>query len=301
MQYISVLVSFFVVSSIGTTYNRYWEARAYVGKALLSASLLADRAAIYSAKSQSENAQLWRNALKHRLSQLVQYSMHLIQNERGALVNIITTQSEKEKTGDDTSDALLQKHGLRPSFVSHHVGLLQEKERDGSKLASWVDAIIQSNDKYLDEPLIIHEKQDLLSKTSAFLDAFHGLIKFSTTPVPFVTVQMGRTITFAWILFLPFVLISDPKSNLWEATAMVFLITYGFAGLLLAEVEMHDPLGYDDNDIETDRYTKFILEDIAQSLRPTGHSSEDFFASAFALSPEEEGQGKSSYAYESIV
>ena len=129
MQYISVLVSFFVVSSIGTTYNRYWEARAYVGKALLSASLLADRAAIYSSNSQSDKAQTWRNALQHRLSQLVQYSMHLIQNERGALVNIITTQSEKEMTGDDTSDALLQKHGLRRTFVANHIGLLEEKER----------------------------------------------------------------------------------------------------------------------------------------------------------------------------
>ena len=38
MQYLSVLVSFFVVSSIGTTYNRYWEARGFVGKALLAAS-----------------------------------------------------------------------------------------------------------------------------------------------------------------------------------------------------------------------------------------------------------------------
>ena len=188
------------------------------------ASLLADRAAIYSANSQSDKAQTWRNTLQHRLSQLVQYSMHLIQNERGALVNIITTQSEKEVTGDDTSDALLQKHGLRRTFVANHIGLLEEKESNGGRLASWVDAIIQSNEKYLDHPLVIHEKMDLLSKTSAFLDAFHALIKFSTTPVPFVTVQMGRTITFAWILFLPFVLISDPKSNLWEATAMVFLL-----------------------------------------------------------------------------
>ena len=180
MQYISVLVSFFVVSSIGTTYNRYWEARAYVGKALLSASLLADRAAIYTASSQSDKAHLWRNALRHRLSQLVHYSMHLIQNERGALVNIITTQSEKERTGDDTSDALLQKHGLRRTFVANHIGLLEEKESNGGRLASWVDVIIQSNDKYLDHPLVIHEKMDLLSKTSAFLDAFHGLIKFSS-------------------------------------------------------------------------------------------------------------------------
>jgi predicted membrane chloride channel (bestrophin family) len=256
MEYLSVLVSFFVVSSIGTTYNRLWEARAHVGKALLSASLLADRAAIYSANSRSEKAQRWRNALQHRLSQLVDYSMHVIQNERGALINIMATSSEKEATGDDTSDALLEKHGLRRTFIANHMGLLEKKESHGEKLASFVDVIIQTNAQYLEHPLVIQETMDLLSKSSAFLDAFHALIKFSTTPVPFVTVQMGRTITFAWILFLPFVLISDPKTNLLEATTMVFLITFGFAGLTLAEVEMHDPLGHDANDIETDRYTK---------------------------------------------
>ena len=256
MQYISVLVSFFVVSSISTTYNRYWEARGFVGKALLSASLLADRAAIYSANSQSAKAQVWRDALRERLSQLVKYSMHMIQNERGALINVMTTRSEKLATGDDTTTSLLKKHGLRRTLIANQIDVLEEKESSGGKLASWVDAIIQSNGEYLENPLIIHEKMDLLSKNSAFLDAFHGLIKFSTTPVPFITTQMGRTITFAWILFLPFVLISDRKSNMWEATAMVFLITYGFAGLTLAEVEMHDPLGHDQNDIETDRYTK---------------------------------------------
>lgn len=34
-------------------------------------------------------------------------------------------------------------------------------------------------------------------------------------------------------------IISDPEDNLWEAVLLVWLVTYGFAGLTLAEIEMH--------------------------------------------------------------
>lgn len=41
------------------------------------------------------------------------------------------------------------------------------------------------------------------------------------------------------MLFLPFAIISDKDDNIWEATILVFLVTYGFMGLTLAEIEMH--------------------------------------------------------------
>ena len=40
---------------------------------------------------------------------------------------------------------------------------------------------------------------------------------------------------------------------------------------------------------------QFILEDIEQSLGPNGHSSRDFFASAYAYTPGEQAEGSSSY------
>ena len=42
-------------------------------------------------------------------------------------------------------------------------------------------------------------------------------------------------------------------------------------------------------------HVQFILEDIEQSLGPNGHSSRDFFASAYAYTPGEQAGGSSSY------
>jgi predicted membrane chloride channel (bestrophin family) len=51
-----------------------------------------------------------------------------------------------------------------------------------------------------------------------------------------------------------------------ECIIIVFLVTYGFMGLTLAELELHDPLGDDANDLEISRYTALTVQDIENSL-----------------------------------
>lgn len=206
-QFISVLVSFFVVSNINTTYSRFWEARGHLGKALLAAGMLADRAAIYSSHSQTEKAQIWRDTLKTRLIELVTTSMHFIQNERASLINLVQSTDQRmalrAKASADAdagataaAGSLYERHELRESLMletakkdvskrslmREAIAAIEEQESTGARLASVVDAVIVSNGQYLDTPLVIHEQMDLLSRTSAFLDAIHGLLKFSTTP-----------------------------------------------------------------------------------------------------------------------
>ena len=55
---------------------------------------------------------------------------------------------------------------------------------------------------------------------------------------------------FLWIFFLPMAVLNTHKDELYEAMFLVFLVTYGFMGLTLAEIEMHDPLGNDANDLD---------------------------------------------------
>lgn len=55
---------------------------------------------------------------------------------------------------------------------------------------------------------------------------------------------------------------------------LVFLVTYCFLGLTFAEIEMADPLGEDDNDLETGRYCKLIKSDIDLHLGTESLSSE---------------------------
>ena len=79
---------------------------------------------------------------------------------------------------------------------------------------------------------------------------------------------------FLWIFFLPMAVLNTHKDELYEAMFLVFLVTYGFMGLTLAEIEMHDPLGNDANDLETERYCKLVKCDIEDLLGQNSLSSE---------------------------
>jgi len=258
-QYMSVLVSFFIVSNVNTAYNRFWEARGFLGKALNAACMLASRAALYSSHDQSDKAHIWRAALQNRLLELVEKSMYIVQHERAAAFNLMGKIVDPDSTP-------FQKHGLRKSIHIQKVNKLREDALTASESSLAVDAVIFTNGKYLDTPLKVQEKMELLGRMSAFMDAHSGLLKFSTTPRPFVIVQMGRTIIFAWVFLLPFAITTNIGDNLWESILLVFLVTYGFMGLTLAEIEMHDPLGNDENDLETDLHTNLIIVNIKDSL-----------------------------------
>ena len=85
-QFISVLVSFFVVNNIGNAISRLWEARGLLGTMLHAAEMLALRAAVYSSRETGANADMWRGQVKDLLVELVETSMTLIQNENAAVL-----------------------------------------------------------------------------------------------------------------------------------------------------------------------------------------------------------------------
>lgn len=270
-SYLSVLVSFFVISNINTTYNRLWEARDYLGKALFAIATLSMRAALYSAKENGERSKIWRNALKTRLIDLLRTAMYQIQDERASTLNIMggggaLDDPDGGRSKSDTGMLI--------------IALAQIEKKPVPASAFRLEAAILSHADYLDQPLLIQHEMDLLGRATAFFDAFGGLLKFSTTPRPFPTVQMGRTLLFVWVLSLPFALVtgSDEVSSIVECSFLVFLITYGFIGLTFAEIEMHDPLGKDANDLETTRYMKLIEEDIELFL-----GNDAFVADSFDL------------------
>lgn len=250
-QYISVLVSFFVVSNVNTSYNRFWEARGFLGRALFAAAKLAMRAGAYSRKETHDRAKMWRKVVGIRLSRLLQYSMHAIQNDRASTINTKTDNGDLE-----------EEHRL---IARECLGEELNYDPSVATLTYAVDVAVLSHADFLDSPLHLPEQMDLLGKTNDFLNAFDGLLKNSSTPRPFPSVQMGRTLLILWVLSLPFALggkLTQDTEGLLQLMFLVFLVTYGFVGLMAAEIEMHDPYGDDANDLEVKKYTAIILKDI---------------------------------------
>ena len=76
------------------------------------------------------------------------------------------------------------------------------------------------------------------------------------------------------MLILPSAVLNTHPTELYESLFLVFLVTYGFIGLTFVEIELHDPLGDDANDLETVRYLKLIKCDIERILGKESLSSE---------------------------
>mmetsp|Transcript_12697 Transcript_12697/g.23403 ORF Transcript_12697/g.23403 Transcript_12697/m.23403 type:complete len:340 (-) Transcript_12697:129-1148(-) len=263
-RYISVLVSFFTISNLSSTYGRFWEARGHLGTALYECNMLAARTALYTAHDPSDKADVWRATLKNNLIKLIDTALYMIQDDRASLLfNLMNF---------ETNSLDFERHGLKntDNLTSSVSSII--KEKNVMACAMKVDATIITADKHVVDGC--KNEGELLTRSAGIVAAYFNLIKFSTTPRPFVIAQMGRTLVFLWVLSLPGAVLNDHKTELFESIFLVFLVTYGFLGLTLVEIELHDPLGNDENDLETARYLKLIKCDIESLLGKDSLSSQ---------------------------
>jgi len=263
-RFISTLVSFFTISNLASTYGRFWEARGHLGTALLECNMLAARTALYSAHDHSDRADAWRATLKRNLTELIDVALFMIQEERASL--LFNLMDFKTKSLD------FARHGLKKTdkLIKSCNSIMEGKDVMGCAMK--VDATILTSEEHVEGGC--KNSAELLGRSAAIVGAYFNLIKFSTTPRPFVITQMGRTLVILWVITLPGAILSSHQTELYEAIFLVFLVTYGFMGLTLAEIELHDPLGNDANDLETARYLELIKNDIEHLLGKDSMSSE---------------------------
>jgi predicted membrane chloride channel (bestrophin family) len=65
-----------------------------------------------------------------------------------------------------------------------------------------------------------------------------------------------------YVSTLPLVFSHDQDSGMWEDCITVFLLTYGFVGLLMVAAELDDPFGDDPNDFDIDHFSQFAVDDV---------------------------------------
>lgn len=95
----------------------------------------------------------------------------------------------------------------------------------------------------------------------AIMDAYSAQVKMLRTPMPFPLVQMARTMMLAWVFTLPLALQSD-ASTIVAHCIVVFLLTFAFMGLETVSLELDNPFGKDDNDLDDLGLTFSLLEEL---------------------------------------
>jgi len=234
---LATMVAFLVVSRVSAAYNRFWEARTLLSKALQQCRQLSIHAAAFTREDNSDKAINWRLMVSRRTIQLLSQAIQVLEDP-------------------EVTVALL-----------HYSGNSNEKNlmEDPMELVSYVHAAITLQKKYLTNPLIIHKELKLHQYASDFTNYYHELAKFSATPYPFPTAQMTRIFLFVWMFSLPFALVHEVEEP-FSIVLIIFFITYGFFGLEFVSIELDDPFGDDPNDLEMRKLSEVIIRGIKEDL-----------------------------------
>jgi predicted membrane chloride channel (bestrophin family) len=156
---------------------------------------------------------------------------------------------------------------VTPKAEWRRYALTQSTERTDSmrvpvRLCFLLRETIASQQSRLSRPLPPQQELKLLATVEGFMDAWYGMRKFLTTPVPFPLIQMTRTLVLIYVFTLPLIFLKeDPGHLLFEHCAIIFLLTYGFVGLELVSIELDDPFGTDANDFDCVAYAHVVFED----------------------------------------
>jgi len=246
--FLSVMVSYGIVTRSRISLGRYMEARQLLGDTMRISRELIQHTIAFTRNKTNENDSKWRMDVSKRACSLL----------RAVVVSL-----ENNTTKKDVWQVAELSKEEKQAIISTVRG---SNERAPLVLTLFLRTVIASHFHNLSEPLDVSEELLLLSLTSDFLTAYHGLMKLMATPYPFPLVQMTRTLLFVWVFTLPFALASDISGTI-PLLFVNFFCTYGFIGLELISIEIENPFGTDPNTFSAKALSEVVISDIEVMLQ----------------------------------
>ena len=257
-SFVTLVVSFLLVSRVNTAMSRYNVARDHLGSMYRESRELIQNVCVFSRDSTDEKAKEWRMEIAYRCLMLLRTAMAVIDYPTTG-VPAWEVPELKGYELEDIKRSVFIHPELEP--YAHSVrSTWEETMRVPIRVAYLCRKTICSQSKRLRTPVQLSQENKLLSSIDGFMGGYYGIRKFLTTPVPFPLIQMARTFLFLYVYTIPFVMLSDDSSDFAHCFA-VFLMTFGFMGLELVAIELDDPFGDDPNDFNNTALACTAYED----------------------------------------
>lgn len=259
--FMSVMVSFLVVTRITIAYNRFIEARNFLDKAMISCREFIQHSICFTRYDHSKGAQDWRAELARRSIVLLRTLVCILEypSKQEDVLNAAAkaTAHNYDENSASTTDLQFSSDEVHALLIS--VG--GSNERTPMVLTIFLRTVIATHRDYLEKPIDPPKELRLYQLVSEFVTAHHGLQKLANTPFPFPLVQMTRTFLFLWVFTLPMALGNDMNKCI-PLLFIMFVITYGFIGLEYVAIELDDPFGDDPNDFDVRGLSEVVFDDI---------------------------------------
>lgn len=243
-SFMSLLVSFLVVTRATITYNRFMEARQGLTDLYSAAREVVQYACLLSMENTGAAAVKWRQDVAYRTIVCLRMATAAVEfrskgvsawesleepdqdvEERNTSLGNpgegTPTEDASESQTDHSSFLRLIAHGPRTdtdeNFRAAVVWIYNLREtcmaprRTGSSILTT-------------RPFHVNEDLKFMTLTRDFIAAYDGLKKLITTPFPFPLVQMTRTFLFFWVFSLPLVF-ADDNDRTSEVLILMFFCT----------------------------------------------------------------------------
>lgn len=236
--YVMVPIAFLLVFRNGMAYNRFFEGRNHIGTM------------VYNAR------ELLRHSRQHITGQDEEANNH--RRNIARLLLAFTKLNRQNLRGVEPK----QDHKEVETFltVEEIASLKQTKKNHPVTILMWIgDVVVTAKNRFIHDR--VWEAMD--SNIGGLLQAFMGMQKLSTTPMPFPYVQMILAFMYLWLFTLPIGMVSSYGGL---SIPISFLLAYAFLGLNAIGEELEDPFGTDANDLPLEFFEGAVMGSVKVML-----------------------------------
>lgn len=245
--FLTLVVSFLLVSRVNIGLNRYNQARDHMGTMYRESRELIQSCCVFSNHTMDQAAREWRNQVAYRTLLLLRLSMAVLDYPTTNVPAWDVPELRGAELADIKASIFIAPEARR--WAHSDRSEWEETMRVPIRMAYLLRKAVHSHGTVLTEPLVLMQENQILASINSFMSGYYGIRTFITTPVPFPLVQMARTFLFLYVFAVRFVLLRDDSSRFAHCFA-VFLLTYGFMGLEVVAIELDNPFGDDPNDFD---------------------------------------------------
>lgn len=252
-------VSFLVVTRSNMALNRYITALNNIRSMFGNARNFFTNIVCHTKNDQSESAKKWRNEIAYYTLLLVRLSMAAFNYGEEKIAAWKSCQLKGKikdqilKANQFTGETKQWAHTARTEA--------EENYRVPNIMALHLRMALYDHEANLNRPI----EPPMMGRFNGLLDSvmnsYNAQVKMITTPMPFPLVQMARTMMFVWVFTLPLAINSD-ESAIVVHCVVVFLLTFAFMGIETVSMELDDPFGQDENDLDNNGLASYFYEDI---------------------------------------
>lgn len=200
--FLTLVVSFLLVSRVNIGLNRYNQARDHMGTMYRESRELIQSCCVFSNHTTDQAAREWRNQVAYRTLLLLRLSMAVLDYPTTNVPAWDVPELRGAELADIKASIFIAPEARR--WAHSDRSEWEETMRVPIRMAYLLRKAVHSHGTVLTEPLVLMQENQMVASINSFMSGYYGIRTFITTPFPFPWFKWRAH--FCLFTFLPFAL-----------------------------------------------------------------------------------------------